>query len=229
MREKRRTSPSRQSPARHSPDGSRRKLHKRKAALALSVGAMTLSIAAVDPALFGNGTSMLNPHDVRQPVSELSVSDAFKQALIGEEGLRKTVYRDGAGNPTVGVGHLVTASDGLHVGEQVSYDRILQLLDKDLLYAEGAVARLVGDLPLLQHEYDALVDLVYNVGEGNVSARRSPKLNAAIGSGDHDRIAAELAYSAAGGVEAGGLVLRSERRTQMFVDGEYVKPRLGNG
>ena len=143
--------------------------------------------------------------------------------------MRRTVYPDPIGLPTVGVGHLVTPSDGLRVGEQVSYDRILDLFERDLRAAEDAVGRLVGELPLFQHEFDALVDLVYNVGEGGVSEAQSPRLNAGIAEGDYAAIAAELAYHRAGGGTAGGLVHRSERRIAMFTAADYADPRVAGG
>ena len=88
--------------------------------------------------------------------------------------MRYTVYRDVAGYPTVGVGHLVEPEDRLRVGDRISERRVLDFLDADLAEAESGVRELVGDLPLHQHEFDALLDLVYNVGIGNVSPSESP-------------------------------------------------------
>ncbi len=171
------------------------------------------------------GQDQVNPHTTRMSAEKLSSSDTFKQALVEEEGIRYTVYRDVAGYPTVGVGHLVLPSDNLQVGDRISHDHAMHLLKQDLQKAEKAVARLVGDLQLYQHEFDALVDLVFNVGEGGVSEHRSPKLNAAIDAGDYDGIAAELDYTAAGGSVANGLIHRSERRAAIFADGNYENPR----
>jgi len=163
--------------------------------------------------------------ELRKPAAELQPSEALKEMLVEEEGVRHTVYRDVAGNPTVGVGHLVDATDGLRVGDRVGQDRILDFLEGDLREAKRAVARLTGNLPLSQHEFDALVDLVYNVGEGNLSERRSPRLNEAIAARDYDAIAEELGYHRASGIEARGLVYRSERRAMVWADGEYGDPR----
>lgn len=162
---------------------------------------------------------------VRKPAQLLMASDTFKQALIEEEGVRYTVYRDVAGYPTVGVGHLVEPEDRLRVGDRVSEERVLAFLDADLAEAEAGVRQLVGDLPLHQHEFDALLDLVYNVGIGNVSPSESPRLNAAIDAGDYDAIAAELDYTHAGGRFAKGLQYRSERRAQIFMEAAYEDPR----
>ena len=147
--------------------------------------------------------------------------------MVEEEGVRYTVYRDVAGYPTVGVGHLVTKADGLSVGDRISKDRALDFLEQDLRKAEAGVARIVGNLPLYQHEFDALVDLVYNVGEGNVSAKHSPRLNAAIQAGDYYAMAEELGYTYAGDAVAKGLVHRSERRENIFTLADYDNTRPG--
>ncbi len=168
---------------------------------------------------------MVDPSEHRVSAIKLSASDDLKEAMIQEEGVREVVYRDVAGYPTVGVGHLVTAKDNLRVGDRVSYDKILSFLEQDLEIAERAAVRLLGDLPVLQHEFDALVDLIYNVGEGNVSERKSPQLNKAIASADYEAIADELHYHNAGGAKANGLVFRSERRANIFMEAAYDDPR----
>jgi GH24 family phage-related lysozyme (muramidase) len=204
------------------------RMHKRKAALALSAGVMGMSTAAIgavstEPA---SGVIQLDKPLVRLPARDLHASQSLKEALVQEEGVRDTVYRDVAGYATVGCGHLVSPGDGLRVGDRVSYDKILDFLDGDLAEAEAAVTRIVGDLPLFQHEYDALVDLVYNVGEGVLSVKKSPRLMAAIAAHDYGAMAAELQYRYAGGQMARGLAYRSDRRTQIFLNAAYGDPRV---
>ena len=207
----------------------RAKMRKRKAALVLSAGVMGLSTAAADVAPLEQRTPAiknLSPGiDYRTDASQLQVSETMKEALAEEEGVRLTVYRDVAGYPTVGVGHLVRPEDGLRVGDRISYDQALDFLEDDLKIAERGVARLVGHLKLYQHEFDALVDLVYNVGEGNVSPRKSPRLNGAIQAADYQGIADELHYHHAAGAKANGLVYRSERRQAIFMKAAYEDPR----
>jgi GH24 family phage-related lysozyme (muramidase) len=204
---------------------------QKRAALMMGLGAMTLStVAATGPDIRSKSVPVIQDASVdatryRVHAAKISASDAFKQALIEEEGVRQTVYRDVAGYPTVGVGHLVRSHDGLNVGDRISYDQVLDFLEDDLAIAEEGVRRLVGDLPIYQHEFDALLDLVYNVGEGNVSERKSPRLNAAIEAGDYESIADELHYHHAAGKKARGLEFRSERRAAMFEQASYEDPR----
>ena len=205
------------------PHGTRRL--KRKTALAVSVSVMAAG-SVIAPAMGDIGVSAAeSPAAIRLPAAKLTTSAAMKEALIEEEGVRYTVYADSAGNPTVGVGHLVTARDGLSIGDTIAKDRALDLLEADLEHAEGVVARLAGDTPLYQHEFDALVDLAFNVGEGSLSQANSPNLNRAIAERDHEAIAAELDYIRAGNAVAAGLLYRSERRVAIFVDASYDNPR----
>ena len=204
------------------------KRRKRKAALAISAGVMGFSTAATGLGPYSPKAVVKSAEpgvDYRAKAGLLHVSDSMKEALAEEEGVRLSVYRDVAGYPTVGVGHLVTSDDNLNVGDQITYDQAIDFLEQDLRIAEQAVAKLVGDLELYQHEFDALVDLVYNVGEGNVQMDKSPRLNKAIQKHDYDSIANELHYHHAKGKKANGLIFRSERRSQIFMDASYENPR----
>lgn len=207
--------------------GLRRPMRKRKAAMALSAAVMSMSTGASlqPPDKSALVQLELDPTKTRVAVSRLTVSEAMKEALAEEEGVRLTVYRDVAGYPTVGVGHLVRPADGLRVGDTITYERALDFLKQDLRTAEQGVRKLVGTLPLYQHEFDALVDLVYNVGIGNVSENESPGLNAAIDARDYAGIAEQLNYHHAAGAKANGLVYRSERRQAIFMDAAYDDPR----
>ena len=161
----------------------------------------------------------------RRSAEDLSASDDLIEAIIDDEGVRYDVYRDMAGHPTVGVGHFVLPEDNLRIGDTISHERAMTLLEQDLAKAEDVVRRLLGELPVSQHEFDALVDLVFNVGEGTVSQSSSPRLNEAIAIGDYEGMADELHYATAGNRVAKGLILRSERRAQIFMNGEYGDPR----
>ncbi|MEM8826716.1 MAG: lysozyme [Pseudomonadota bacterium] len=162
----------------------------------------------------------------RQAAEAMGVSDELKQALREEEGAIDRVYRDSGGLPTVGIGHLVTPRDGLRVGDRIDHDKMEAMLAEDLTLAEQAVRDLVRGLPLSQNEYDALVDLVFNVGPGRLSERDSPGLQDAIRRRDYKAIGDNLIYTRdASGRRVKGLVMRSERRRRMFMENRYDDPR----
>lgn len=190
------------------------------AAMGAGAAVMTQNAAAQEYVL-------QDPRQVRVSASKINASDEMKLALIEEEGIHRTVYADPIGLLTVGVGHLVKPEDKLRLGQRVSEERIAELLEQDLAIAERAVERLVGDLPLYQHEFDALVDLVFNVGEGNVSAESSPRLNQSIAERDYEGIAEQLAYHNAAGEKLKGLEYRSDRREAIFMEARYDNPRDG--
>ncbi|MFW2348796.1 lysozyme [Qipengyuania sp.] len=209
--------------------------NRRRATLMLGAGALGLTAFTGPPKARKPSTDSAAQlvvdriEGARMPAALLKASDSFKRTLLEEEGVRYTVYRDVAGYKTVGVGHLVRPQDGLEVGDRVSERRMREFLASDLAEAERGVRRLVGDLPLHQHEFDALLDLVYNVGFGNVAESESPRLNAAIAEGDYEAIAAELDYTHAGGRFARGLMHRSDRRARIFTNAAYGDPRGAGG
>lgn len=81
------------------------------------------------------------------------------------EGLRLTAYRDVAGLWTIGYGHLIKDAE-LHLIERTLTEaEAEQLLRADLSTAEAAVRNSI-TVPLAQHQFDALVSLVFNIGGG---------------------------------------------------------------
>ncbi|MEO1969981.1 MAG: lysozyme [Pirellulaceae bacterium] len=213
---------------------SRRKRLMKRAPVALAaVSVAAGSLGAYSPSQSDVGgwsyeTNLkTNPNYTRMNARLLTTSERMRNALAQEEGMRLTVYRDVAGYPTVGIGHLVRPEDGLRVGDRITREQAMAFLKADLETAEKSVVAVVGDLKLYQHEFDALVDLAYNVGEGTLSPEESPDLNRAIANADYDGIAAELKYRFAGGEVAGGLVHRSKRRTQIFLEANYADVRPG--
>jgi lysozyme len=83
------------------------------------------------------------------------------------EGYRERTYLDVAGFPTIGYGHRLLASESFPNGiEQAQANEILA---RDVCGAEQAVTRLV-KVALTQNQFDALVDFVFNLGQGKLAA-----------------------------------------------------------
>lgn len=104
----------------------------------------------------------------------LSLSTAGAIGIMGYEGTVKVAYKDPVGIVTICSGHTATAKLG-----QVKTDaECAELLQKDVVYAEKGVRRLV-KTPLTQPQFDALVSFVFNVGEANfASSTLLRKINA---------------------------------------------------
>lgn len=77
------------------------------------------------------------------------------------EGFRPRAYRCPAGVWTIGYGH----TGGVKSGDVITAARGEELLREDLAHAERVID--MQCLPLSQNQFDALVSLVFNIGEGN--------------------------------------------------------------
>ena len=96
------------------------------------------------------------------------------------EGFELNVYKDSAGLPTIGVGHLLTKSeltsgkiviDGVPVkySDGLTNQQVLDLLSQDVKPAEQSVNNGV-KVALDQNQFDALVSFTFNVGVGAFTA-----------------------------------------------------------
>src|SRR6185436_11783170 len=90
------------------------------------------------------------------------------------EGFELKLYKDSAGLPTIGVGHLLTKSEltsgkivinGIPVrySGDLTNQQVLDLLSQDLKPSEQAVNKGV-KVALNQNQFDALVSFAFNVG-----------------------------------------------------------------
>ena len=128
------------------------------------------------------------------------VSEAGIERLKQREGVVLTMYRDSAGLPTIGVGHLLTR-DELSSGklriwgtdvkwvDGISEDDATQLLRQDLDVAQLAVDHGVTTVDVAQHQFDALVSLVFNIG---ATAFKNSTLLKRLKSGDRDAVPEQL-------------------------------------
>ena len=84
-------------------------------------------------------------------------------ALLKEfEGCRLTAYLDQRGILTIGYGHTA----GVKPGDTCTQAQADQWLLDDSHWASLEVIKSV-DVPITQHQFDALVSFVFNVGSGN--------------------------------------------------------------
>ena len=129
----------------------------------------------------------------------MNLSDKGIRFLRQAEGVRSDVYKDSAGLPTIGVGHLLTQSelssgkiiiDGEPVkyGEGLSNHHIDELLKQDVDRFEKAIAEYV-KVPLYQNQFDALVSFSFNVGVG---AFKNSTLLKVLNARDYDKVPEQL-------------------------------------
>lgn len=75
------------------------------------------------------------------------------------EGLRLKAYQDTGGVWTIGWGHTKTAKPGMVITEE----QAIKLKKQDISWVEDVLNTTV-EVPLKQHEYDALASFVFNIG-----------------------------------------------------------------
>lgn len=104
-------------------------------------------------------------------------SDEGLASLAEEEGgVWLHTYRDQRGLPTIGIGHLLRAGEnycdagcdpkkGKTCSRGITVDHAYRLFRADLSRFVAAIHELV-EVPLTQNQFDALVMLVFNIGEG---------------------------------------------------------------
>ncbi len=154
----------------------------------------------------------------------MNISKAGISFIREVEGSESHVYKDVAGLPTIGVGHLLTqdelANGKINIGYQtVKYangldsQQINILLDQDLDRFEKAVNEKV-KVPLCQNEFDALVSFAFNVGVGAFSSSTLLRiLNKNNKHGVPDQLR-RWVYS--GGKKVNGLINRREKEITLF-------------
>lgn len=132
---------------------------------------------------------------------DLQYSQAGQLLTTNFEGCRLTAYQDSKGVWTIGYGHTL----GVYEGLTCTQEQALAWLAQDMGWACAVVKRLVR-VPLLPHEFDALVDFVFNVGSGNFAASTMLKL---LNQGDFGGAASEFEkWDLSGGKAIAGLLRR---------------------
>jgi lysozyme len=140
------------------------------------------------------------------------------------EGCVLHLYNDPTRNATIGIGHLVHpgAIDGSEPAEfknGISRERALELLMQDSSEAATAVRRGV-TVPLTQHELDALISFVFNVGAGNFQAST---LRRRLNGGDRNAVSEELMrWTLSNNQRLPGLVRRRQAEGKLFARGQYA-------
>ncbi len=133
------------------------------------------------------------------------------------EGYRSEAYICPAGKWTIGYGH----TRGVKEGDTCTKAQADEFLKEDLRDAENAVN--AQKLDISQHQFDALVSLVYNIGSGNFQDSTLLKML------KQDTMARESLKEAwsrwkyAGGMVQKGLVRRRAAEWQMYRHGFFLK------
>jgi GH24 family phage-related lysozyme (muramidase) len=136
------------------------------------------------------------------------------------EGRRLVAYRDCVGVWTIGYGHTSRAGPPVVKPLQtIAEAEADEILSRDLRTFEAGVAALLAKAksPVAQCEFDALVDLAFNIGLGNL---KSSSLLRAYLAGDRPKAAQKfMDWNKAGGRVVAGLTQRRLRDRAWFLTG----------
>jgi GH24 family phage-related lysozyme (muramidase) len=160
--------------------------------------------------------------EARLPIESLRLSQKGLDFIKGWEKCSLKPYDDSEGFCTIGWGHLIARkkcaslskdelkpfTDGI---SQASADT---MFSKDLEKQEDIVKEYV-QVPLFQHEYDALVSLIFNLG----GFKKCPKLLSKLNTKDYSGCCDEFADITNGGTS--GLVKRRKAEMNIFRNAVY--------
>lgn len=144
------------------------------------------------------------------PIADLRTSDSGIKALKDFEGFRPRPYRDVGGKLTIGYGHLMRRGSFY---TELGKTEAENLLREDIRVAEAVLKRHV-QVKLSQHQFDALVSLIYNIGPGQFA---ESTLLRKLNKEDMDGAAAEfLRWNRVGSETVEGLISRRKKEKDMF-------------
>ena len=147
----------------------------------------------------------------------MKVSNGCIQLIKHHEGIRNKPYRCPAGLWTVGVGHLIGDGKSLPSEWNRTFTpaEIDAILKRDLRRFELGVRKMLPNVPLRQHEFDALVSFCFNLGLG--CFQRST-IRQALLRGDKEAAMESLVkYCRAGGKILKGLQNRRLDERKLFL------------
>ena len=137
-------------------------------------------------------------------------------ALIKEsEGYSAVPYQCTSGVWTIGYGHTKNVTRG---SLPINREKAEAYLREDLRDAENAIARNV-KVKLTQSQFDALVSLIYNIGEGNF---KKSTLLKKLNKGNYDAVPEQiLVWNKSAGKTIKGLVARRAREATLWSEDEW--------
>lgn len=154
----------------------------------------------------------------------MEMSEHGRNLLMQWEGFKMQVYKDSAGLPTIGVGHLLTPGehssgrisingDAVVYGGGLTEPQVQDLLAQDLGRFVEALTECVS-VTLEQNQFDALVSFCFNVGIENFKKSTLLKI---LNTGGFADVPDELRrWTSAGGARVPGLVNRRENEIKLW-------------
>ena len=146
----------------------------------------------------------------------MKVSERAIKLIKHHEGVRSRPYRCPANLWTVGVGHLIGNGKLLpdSYNRTFTKEEIDGLLKSDLRRFELGIHKMLPNVPLRQHEFDALVSFCFNLGLG--CFQRSTLRQALLRNDKKAAMESLVKYCRAGGKILRGLQIRRLDEKALF-------------
>jgi GH24 family phage-related lysozyme (muramidase) len=144
----------------------------------------------------------------------MKISEEGLSLIKKFEGCELKAYQDSVDVWTIGYGH----TKGVEDGQEITQEEAEEMLASELDEYEGYINDLV-ECDLEQHQFDALVAWVYNLGPTNL---RSSTLLKRLNSNDLDDVPNQIKrWNKAGGKVLNGLVRRREAEALLFEGSDW--------
>ena len=103
---------------------------------------------------------------------------------------------------------------------EITQEEAESLLQEEMHEYEGYINDMV-KVPLEQHQFDAMVSWVFNLGSGNLS---SSTLLKKLNNSEYDEVPAQIRrWNKAGGKVLDGLIRRREAEAKMFMNEDWYE------
>lgn len=145
----------------------------------------------------------------------LNLSPEGAAFIAGWEGFRGSMYRDAAGHPTIGFGHLIRPGENwTRISEGDALDLLMQDAERE---AAPVDARLLH--PLKPYQQDALISIAFNCG--GYAIARSTLVRRLNENRLSDAANEFLRWDKAGGQPLRGLAKRRAAEHRLFLFADY--------
>jgi len=109
-------------------------------------------------------------------IKSTGLSEKFIDNLVKMEGFKLNQYADGKGNKSIGIGHNISADPNYKYGSKITKEQAYNLLKDDLIESKKELKKLTNGKKFTPNQEEALIDLVFNVGEKKLKNSKLIKL-----------------------------------------------------
>jgi lysozyme len=162
------------------------------------------------------GVALKQPKFVKMEHGEnsMKISKEGLSLIKKFEGCKLESYLCAAGVPTIGYG----STKGIEMEMTISQERAEELLLEDIEVFEAEVSKAV-EVPLHQHQYDALISWTFNLGGANLNASTMLKV---LNSSAYEDVPHQMKrWNKAGGKVLEGLTRRRLAEALLFEGNDW--------